>query len=160
MTTLWADEAHYYPLHVMPYTPEKRLPEGKRDPAFRTKPEIALELVERAQAAGIAFCAIVADCLYGDNNGLETALLTRGLPHVLARRSAPGRGWAPAEADHSFKEAAQALPLSAWREVIRRFRDGHTERWWAAELRLFGYGSLKPVRAICATTDRRALPDL
>ena len=25
VTTLWADEARYYPLHVMPYTPEKRL---------------------------------------------------------------------------------------------------------------------------------------
>ena len=160
VTTLWADEAHYYPLHVMPYTPEKRLPEGKRDPAFRTKPQIALELVERAQAAGIAFCAIVADCFYGDNNGLETALLTRGLPRVLARRGAPGRGWAPAEADHSFRDAARSLPLRAWQPVIRRFRDGHTERWWAAELTLFGYGPFMPVRALCATTDRRALPDL
>ena len=160
VTTLWADEAHYYPLHVMPYTPEKRLPEGKRDPAFRTKPQIALELVERAQAAGIPFCAIVADCFYGDNNGLETALLKRGLPHVLARRGAPGRGWAPAEADHSFRDAARSLPLRAWQPVIRRFRDGHTERWWAAELTLFGYGPAQPVRAVCATTDRRALPDL
>ena len=44
--------------------------------------------------------------------------------------------------------------------MIRRFRDGHTERWWAAELTLFGYGPLKPVRALCATTDRRALPEL
>ncbi|WP_051675775.1 transposase [Polaromonas glacialis] len=45
-------------------------------------------------------------------------------------------------------------------QVIRRFRGGHTERWWAAELTLFGYGPLKPVRAVCATTDRRVLPDL
>jgi hypothetical protein len=160
VTTLWADEECYYPLHVMPYTPEKRLAGGKQDPAFRSKPQIALDLVEQAQAAGVPFCAIVADCFYGDNNGLETALLKRGLPHVLARRGAVGRGWAPAQADHSFKDVAQALPLRAWREVIRRFRDGHTERWWAAELTLFGYGPGRPVRAICATTDRRALPEL
>jgi SRSO17 transposase len=160
VTTLWADEECYYPLHVMPYTPEKRLAGGKQDPAFRTKPQIALDLVEQGQAAGVPFCAIVADCFYGDNNTLETALLKRGLPHVLARRGAVGRGWAPAEADHSFKDAAQALPLRTWREVIRRFRDGHTERWWAAELTLFGYVPDRPVRAICATTDRRALPDL
>jgi SRSO17 transposase len=101
---------------------------GKQDPAFRTKPQIALDLVEQAQAAGVPFCAIVADCFYGDNNGLETALLKRGLPHVLARRGAVGRGWAPAEADYSFKDAAQALLLRAWREAIRCFRDGHTER--------------------------------
>ena len=160
VTTLWADEAHYYPLRVAPYTPAARLADGKHDTAFRTKPQIALSLVERAQAAGITFSAIVADCFYGDDRALEKALLDRRLPHVLARRGAVGRGRAPAEADHSFADAARSLPLRAWREVIRRFRDGHTERWWAAELTLFGYGPGRPVRAVCATTDRRVLPDL
>jgi SRSO17 transposase len=160
VTTLWADEAHYYPLHVAPYTPAVRLPDGKHDPAFHTKPQIALELVERAQAAGIAFCAIVADCFYGDDRALEKALLDRRLPHVLARRGAVGRGRAPAEADHSFNDAAEALLLRAWQPVVRRFRDGHSERWWAAELTLFGYGPDRPVRAVCATTDRRELPSL
>ena len=105
------------------YTPEKQLAKGKQDPAFRTKLQIALELVERAQAAGIAFCAIVAHCFYGDNNALETALLKRRLPCVLTRRSALGRDCAPAQADHSFKKAAQALPLCAWHEVARSRAD-------------------------------------
>jgi SRSO17 transposase len=160
VTTLWADEQRYYPLHVVPYTPERRLAGGKQDPAFRTKPEIALLLVEQAQAAGIAFSAIVADWFYGDNHGLEAALLQRRLPHVLAHRGSVGRGWAPAEADHSFNDAARSLALRAWQPVQRRFRDGHTERWWAAELTLLGYGAGRPVRAICATTDRRSLPAL
>ena len=160
VTTLWASEERYYPLHVAPYTPEKRLAQGKQDPQFRTKPQIALDLVEQAQAAGIAFSAIVADCFYGDHRALEKALLERRLPHVLARRGTVGRGRAPAEADHSLADAAQSLPLSAWQPVIRRFRDGHTERWWAAELTLFGYGPDRPVRAVCATTDRRELPAL
>lgn len=43
---------------------------------------------------------------------------------------------------------------------MRRFRDGHTERWWAAELTLLGYGPANRAKAICATTDRRALPAL
>ena len=106
----------------MPYTPAARLAGGKQDAAFRTKPQIALSLVEKAQAAGIPFSAIVSDCFYGDNNALEEALLKRRLPHVLAHRGELGRGWAPAEADHSFNDAAQAVPLRAWREVIRRFR--------------------------------------
>jgi hypothetical protein len=76
------------------------------------------------------------------------------LPHVLAHRGALGRR------DHSFNDAAQSLLLRAWQRVIRRFRDGHTERWWAAELTLFGYGPDRPVRAVCATTDRRELPSL
>ena len=91
MTTLWADEQRYYPLHVMPYTPAARLADGKQDAAFRTKPQIALSLIEQAQAAGMPFCAIVADCFYGDNNALEKLLLERRWPHVLARRGAPGR---------------------------------------------------------------------
>jgi SRSO17 transposase len=160
VTTLWAHELRYYPLHVMPYTPESRLAGGKQDPAFQTKPQIALALVERAQAAGIAFKAIVADCFYGDNDALQAALRQRRLPYVLAHRGMVGRGWAPVDVAHSFNDAAHDLPMRAWHRVQRRFRDGHAERWWAAELTLFGYGPGKPVRAICATTDRRALPDL
>lgn len=37
VTSLWADERHYYPLHVEPYTPAARLTKGKRDAAFRTR---------------------------------------------------------------------------------------------------------------------------
>jgi SRSO17 transposase len=160
VTTLWASEERYYPLHVAPYTPAVRLPDGKHDVAFHTKPQIALDLVEQAQAVGVTFSAIVADCFYGDDRALEKALIERRLPHVLARRGALGRGRAPAEADHSFNDAAEALPLSAWQPVIRRFRDSHTERWWAAELTLFSYSPNNPVRAVCATTDRRSLPAL
>jgi SRSO17 transposase len=45
VSSLWADEHVYYPLHVRPYTPGSRLPKGKKDPAFRTKPQLALELI-------------------------------------------------------------------------------------------------------------------
>jgi SRSO17 transposase len=72
-------------LQQAPYTPEKRLAGGKQDRAFHTKPQLALTLVERAQAAGIPFKAIVADCAYGDNPALEKALLARHLPHTMCR---------------------------------------------------------------------------
>src|SRR4051794_16507724 len=39
VTSVWADERMYYPLHVQPYTPESRLAEGKKDPQFHTKPQ-------------------------------------------------------------------------------------------------------------------------
>src|SRR5438105_8534061 len=71
VTSLWANAQYYYPLHVAPYTPEKRLPLGKQDPAFHTKPQIALRLIEQAQAAGIPFQAIVSDCFYGDHAAFE-----------------------------------------------------------------------------------------
>src|ERR687897_541377 len=52
VTSLWADERGCFPLHVPPYTPASRLPRGKRDPSFRTKPQIAVDLVDAALAAG------------------------------------------------------------------------------------------------------------
>lgn len=64
------DEAHHYTLHIASYTPAVRLPGGKHDGAFRTKLQIA-------QAAGIAFKAILADRFYGDNYALGRTLLER-----------------------------------------------------------------------------------
>ncbi len=42
VTSLWADERLYYPVEVEPYTPASWFDGGQADPAFRTKPEIAL----------------------------------------------------------------------------------------------------------------------
>jgi len=160
VTSLWADGQCYWPVHVEPYTPARRLAGGKGDAQFRTKPAIALTLVERAQAAGIAFRAVVADSAYGDNDSLEATLIARGIPHVLAHRGRAGQGWALAEDAHSFEEAARDLPKRAWKPVTRCFRDGHRETWWAAEMKFLGYGPSRAARAIVATTDPLTLPDL
>lgn len=74
VSSVWADEKVYHPLDVEPYTPAKRLEKGRSDPAFRTKPQIAVELVERAREASIPFRAVVVDCLYGENPDFESAL--------------------------------------------------------------------------------------
>lgn len=158
VTSLWADGRCYWPVHVEPYTPAGRLPEGKQDAAFRTKPAIALALVERAQAGGIALRAVVADSAYGDNESLGFALVERGIPFVLARRGRASQGWALADEAHSFEEAAQDLPKRAWKRVTRRFRDGHSEVWWAAELTFLGFGPDRAVRAIVATTEPTTRP--
>src|SRR5918994_3008048 len=138
VTSLWADERVYFPLHVAPYTPASRLPEGKRDPSFRTKPQIAVDLVDAALAAGIAFRAVVAGCFYGDNLEFEDTLGAAELPYVLALKPSKGT-WAPVEAAHSPEEATEALRWGGpdapgdWSPVVRRYRDGHEDTWWAAE---------------------------
>src|SRR6266540_1824460 len=38
VTSLWADERVYWPVHAVPYTPASRLPAGERDGRFRTWP--------------------------------------------------------------------------------------------------------------------------
>ncbi len=165
VTTLWADERVYYPLHLQPYTPARRLPRGKADPAFRTKPQVAEELVAAAVAAGVPFRAIVADCFYGDHEGFVEALDRGQRPYVLALKPQKGM-WAPAEAAHTPVEAAQALRWDGpdapgdWTRVVRRFRDGHEEVWWAAEPRLGAWGPDGRHRLVVATTDPATLPAL
>jgi SRSO17 transposase len=61
VSSLWADEDVSYPLEVEPYTPESYFADGKNDPAFRTKPRIALQLVQRAKEQDWPFRAVVAD---------------------------------------------------------------------------------------------------
>jgi SRSO17 transposase len=163
VSSAWADADVYYPLHVRPYTPAGRLPKGKADPAFRTKPQIAVALVDAALERGIPFRAVVADCLYGEHAAFVGALWEAGLPFVLALRAKQGR-WAPAEVAHTPEEAARELPWESprrpggWTPVVRRFRDGHRETWWAADLTLAGEGPDQPTRLVVATTDPATLP--
>ena len=165
VTTVWADERVYYPLHCAPYTPASRLPKGMADPAFRTKPQLAAALIAQAQSARVPFRAIVADCFYGDHLGFVEALERAGLPYVLALK--PNKGtWAPAEDAHTPQEAAQELRWESpeapgdWAPVRRRFRDGHEETWWAAEVTLGGRGPDRRQRLVVTTTDPATLPPL
>jgi DDE superfamily endonuclease len=165
VTSLWADERVYWPAHVTPYTPASRLPKGKRDPGFRTKPQLAVELVQAARQTGISFRAVVADCFYGDNTGFVEALGRAGVAWVLAVK--PRKGvWAPADQTHTPQEAAGRLAWESpdqpgdWTPVTRRFRDGHTETWWVADAALpaAGWGPQRRIRLVVATTDPARLP--
>jgi DDE superfamily endonuclease len=62
VSTVWADERVYYPLHAVPYTPARWFPGGKNDPGFATKPQIAAGLAARARQGGVVFRVVVADC--------------------------------------------------------------------------------------------------
>ena len=74
--------------------------------------------------------------------------------------------WAPADAVHTPEEAARELRWGGpddpgdWTPVVRRFRDGHEETWWAADLRYGPYGPDKARRVVVATTDPATLPPL
>jgi SRSO17 transposase len=163
VTSLWADARCYWPLHAVPYTPASRLAKGKRDPEFRTKPQLAVELVEAARQAKVPFRVVVADCFYGDNTGFVEALGRAGVAFVLALK--PRKGiWAPDAEPHTPVEAARELGWGgpgrpdAWRRVTRRFRDGHAETWWAADATLGGWGPDRPPRpADPAVGDRGCL---
>jgi hypothetical protein len=46
-----------------------------------------------------------------------------------------------------------------WVKVMRRFRDGHEEAWWALEVDVGPYGPRRERRSVVATTDPKELPD-
>jgi hypothetical protein len=163
VTSLWADEDAHYPLDVVPYEPAARLPRGKADPALRTKPQLAVELVARAVVRGVAFRAVVAASLDGENPTFERARARAGIPFVQAVRPSHGV-WAPEADPHTPPEAARRVPWSSpeepggWTKVARHCRDGHTEDWWAADRVLASYGPGGYCRLVAATTDPTTLP--
>ena len=86
VTTVWADERLYYPVHAVPYTPARHFAKGKDDPGFRTKLAIGADLAVRARAAGFTFRAVAADSAYGDQDGFRGELAEAVLVPVGAVR--------------------------------------------------------------------------
>jgi len=162
--SLWADEGVYYPLAVAPYTPERWFAAGKADPAFRTKPQLALELVDQTLAADWPFRAVVADCLYGEHHGFTSGLQARGVPYVVALKPSHA-WWAPVEAIGAVWEVAEQAVWDGpeqpgdWVPVERRFRDGHATTWWALEGVAGPYGPDRSRRLVIATPDPATLPE-
>jgi SRSO17 transposase len=165
VSTLWADEGVYWPKDFEPYTPAHHFKGGNNDPKFRTKLKIARELVMQAVEEGIPFRAVVADSFYGEDEELRWTLRDLGAGYVLALK--PSHGWWHREGEEigALWEATLAAgwegPGSpgAWARVERRFRDGHTEEWWALEVEAGPYGPHRAQRAVVATTDPEKLPE-
>jgi len=164
VSSLWADASVYYPLAVEPYTPDDWFPGGKADPAFRTKPQIALDLIDHARAQPWSFWAVVADCLYGEHHGFTRGLEQRGVPYVVALKPSHS-WWAPVEAVGAVWQVAQqggwngSEQPGSWVAVERVFRDGHERTWWALEGIAGPYGPDRSRRLVIATPDPATLPE-
>jgi hypothetical protein len=166
VSSLWVDERVYYPLEVEPYTPAHHFEGGKNDPAFRTKPKIALELVERAVEMEIPFRAVVGDILYGEHRQFRRGLQSRGIPYVLAVK--PSCSWylSTGGGRETVRQVVEEYPWDgeaqpgAWIALEHSFRDGHTERWWALEPTRWPFDSKSDRRLVVATTDPATLPEL
>lgn len=162
--SVWADEGLYSPLAVEPYTPAAWFPQGKGDPKFRTKPQIALDLGDQAVVHAWPFWAVVADCFYGEHHGFTRGLEQRGVPYVVALKPSHG-WWAHVDAIGAVWEVAVAggwhspAAPGAWVAVERHFRDGHVEIWWALEGVAGPYGPERGRRLVIATPDPATLPE-
>ena len=160
----WADEQVHYPLNVLPYTAAERLPEGKHNPQFATKPQLAQHLIEEARQAGIPFRAVVADSFYGEHHKLTHWLRNEQIPFVLAlkptheiRQYVPDWDNPP---PFSPQEAAERLPVEQWQAFQRTFADGRQATWYVADLEWGYFGPERPWRLVAFTADPMTLdPD-
>src|SRR5215216_727569 len=166
VSSLLANEKIYWPVNFEPYTPAHHFGGGKEDPEFRTKLKIASQLVESAAEEGIAFRAVVADAFYGEDEGFKRSLSELGVGYVMALK--PSHAWwhrvgeigSPWEAAVAASEAWEGERHPGdWAKVMRRFRDGHEQEWWALEVDVGPYGPRRERRAVVATTDPKELPD-
>jgi hypothetical protein len=167
VSSLLADEKIYWPVDFEPYTPAHHFEGGKEDPRFRTKLKIASELVELAVERNMPFGAVVADSFYGEDEGFKQSLSELlGVGYVLALK--PSHAWWHKEGEiGSPYEAAMAAGQAwegerhpgDWLKVMRPFRDGREEAWWALEVDVGPYGPQRDRRAVVATTDPKELPE-
>src|SRR5215217_436773 len=166
LTSLWADERIYYPVDFEPYTPAHHFEGGKNDPAFRTKLKIASQLVEEALHRSIPFRVVVADSFYGEDEGFKQRLSELGVGYVVALK--PSHAWwhkvgeigSPYEAALAASEAWEDEKRPGeWVKVVRTFRDGHEEAWWALEVDVGPYAPQRERRSVVVTTDPKELPE-
>ncbi len=165
VSSLLADEEAYYPLEIEPYTPAHHFEGGKNDPGFRTKLKIACQLVKRSVEIDVPFRAVVADSFYGEDRGFKRSLGELGVGYVLSLKKSHcwwhvkgtiGALWEAALAA-GWKDAEEP---GEWTKVIRTFRDGHRESWWALEVEAGPYGKERAKRALVVTTNPERLPEL
>ena len=146
VTSLWADERCYWPVHAVPLhaggsrLPGRRAGSGVPDQAAagRGAGPGRPRRPDSVPGGGGRLCLWRQPWLHPDAGAAK-------VPFVLALKPRKGT-WAPAEppTPRLRRPATSAGSGSSkpgrWRRVTRRFRDGHTETWWAADAQLGGWG--------------------
>ncbi|HEV2460800.1 MAG TPA: transposase [Ktedonobacterales bacterium] len=111
----------------------------------KSKPQLAVELIQELVAQGFHFSVVLADSRYGESSDFIAALHRRGLQYVVAIRS-HHIVW-------TFPGAR--VRQTRWRPFDRVFTDGTTERRYRCE---FVFGKRTPTRYCVVTTDPVHLP--
>jgi SRSO17 transposase len=163
----WASAEASCPILWRLYLPKEWLEDGERAAEvklppgmpFRTKTELALEVIDQALAWGLPPLPVVADSSYGNDYGFRQALRQRQLPYAVQvesdtvvwtedpnlplpppKRTGRPRKYPPLEAlprPRSLRAVAEQLPPSAWRTVAWREGRRGIERSRFAMLRVW-----------------------
>jgi SRSO17 transposase len=135
-----------FPLTFRIFKPQRRLKPGD---VYKSKPQLAIELIQELAAQGFHFSVVLADSLYGESWEFTTALERLGLSYVVAIRSNHGVWTFPGE----------RVRQTRWRPFDRVFTDGTSEQRSRCEF-VFGHRTRvrTRVRYVAITTDPVPLP--
>src|SRR3954464_6377328 len=85
--------------------------------AFRTKPQLARAMLERALDAGVPAAWVTGDEIYGGDRRLRLWLEERQMPHVLAVKSTGPLWTRPSWRQVAAKTLAAAIPAGEWERL-------------------------------------------
>src|SRR5712691_8054663 len=100
-----------FPLLFKVFKPRTRLKPGD---SYKTKPQLAVELIQELQQRGFRFEVVLADSLYGESSTFVSELEQLHLKYVVAIRSNHGV-WLP---------PGQRVRYTNWRSFERIFSNG------------------------------------
>jgi SRSO17 transposase len=109
-----------FPLLCRLFKPASRLKPGDVD---KTKPQLAVEIIEELVALGFRVSVVVADTLYGESSAFTSAKHRLHLPSVVAIRSTHGVWMLP----------GRRIRQTRWRPFDRVFTDGTSEQRFIRE---------------------------
>jgi len=136
-------EGMTFPLMFEVYKPKQRLLFGD---VYKSKPEIAAQMIRELQAMGFKFNLVLADSLYGESESNFISVLCQlELNFVVAIRSNHGV-WLP---------QGQKVRYNRWRPYNRIFSDGKQEKRYIREI---VFGKRREVQYWQVTAEPETLP--
>jgi SRSO17 transposase len=109
-----------FPLMFKIFKPQSNL---KEDDIYKTKPEIAGEIIKELRELGFKFDVVLADCLYGESKTFRRMLNEWELKYVLAVRS-----------NHQAWKELENVKVSDWHTFDRIFSNGKEQIYYIQEI--------------------------
>lgn len=127
------------PLDIKLYQPADSLPEGKQDPQFRKKPDLALELIDDCLQRGHRPGVVLMDSGYGNNGPLVNEIAQRNLTYIVgvAKNRKVKILREGKEISQSLDEVARSLSPSDFTPLIRESKcpSNPPKKVWVATFR-------------------------
>lgn len=146
-----------FPLIFKVFKPKKRL---KEEDKYKSKPQLAIEIIEALREMGFNFELVLADSLYGESSEFINALEKYNLNYIVAIRK-KGEARCPRllkfRSNHGVLMPPGARVRSTrWKKFDRVFSNGKSEERFIREI---VFGQRRTVRFWEITTDKITVPE-